>query len=422
MKKLVIFAVVVTLSIPLYAQQEERVKPYDVLVRSANIYLGLKPVEYDKAWNLLKQAVDNYPDALEAHYLMGIICSDRAQYREMMVHFRKFEELCSKEAMAADKKFQKRCEKDKMPEQIRNIRLSSLKKSFGEGVDNLKMADSIGRAEGAADDTTKAKRQKTIDALLAKARGVFEDCVILDDTVSIVWTNLGTVLNQQGNRDTAIVMYMKSYQLNPNDKDLLFALASTLYKQQEYGRAAKFYGEFAMKDTVNAEAALINQAMCYQAMKDDDSLIASLDRILKINPENPDIRYQRGVYYVRKASAKSLQDSSACLDSLSEVRPNDKSLEKAKADLTAYRLNFYNDALPDFKKAAEVAKSDADYWYWYGNAAYLSNKIEEARTAYEECVKIKDEHKECWCQLENIFAKLNIQAEFDKAKKKCDGL
>jgi tetratricopeptide (TPR) repeat protein len=415
-----ILALIATLALPLYGQQQARVLPYDVLLRSAIINLGLKPAEYDKAWNLLKQAVDNYPDALEAHYLMGTICSDRAQYKEMVEHFKTVEQICNKESMDADKKLKKRCEKDQMPEQMRNIRMSALKKSFSEGVANLKNADSIGRAlPTVTDDSLKAKQLVQVNVLLAKAKSVFEECLIIDDTVAIVWTNLGTVESKMNNSKAAVEYYLKSYQLNPKDKDLYFPLASALFQEKDYEKAAKFYGEYADEDSSGAEPALINQAMCFQAMKDDELLLGSLTKIMNINPKNADVAYQRGIYFIRKAA--SLQDSTLRLDSLSEIRPNDKALEKAKAELIADRVGFYEKALPDFKLAAEETQTDPEYWYWYGNAALLSNKVDEARTAYDKCVANKDDQKDCWCQLRTIYAKLNLLKEFEAAEKKCAG-
>ena len=134
MKRLCIF-VLITCWFAGVAAQQQQVQPYDALLRSVKIYLYVqKNKDYAKAEELLKTAIANYPDPLEAHFSLGNIYNDQAKYKEMMEQYNKFAEICAKAAENKDTKLQKRCEKDKMAEQIKDIRLSSLKKNFDDGV------------------------------------------------------------------------------------------------------------------------------------------------------------------------------------------------------------------------------------------------------------------------------------------------
>jgi tetratricopeptide (TPR) repeat protein len=307
-----------------------------------------------------------------------------------------------------------------MPKQIKDYSRSAFAKNFSDGVVQLKLADSLAReSRNLTDDTAKTQQQKLVNQLFDKANSLFAECLTIDDTVSGVYTNIGLVESAKGNSQGALDMYLKAHQLAPNDKELLFSLASTFSSLQQHDSAAHYFGIFADRDSLNREAALINQAMSYQAMNDERRLEATLDNIIKVNPQSAEILYQRGVLYIRQASAKALTDSTAILDSIAQQRPNDKAIEKAKADLLSYRRGLYEKAFPDFKTAAELTKTDSDYWYWFGTAAMLTDKMDDARTAYAKCVEVKPDNEDCWCQLALVYAKLKLQKEFDEASAKC---
>ncbi|MCX6831251.1 MAG: tetratricopeptide repeat protein [candidate division Zixibacteria bacterium] len=416
MKRLSILAYLICFATVTYAQQG--VPPYDVLMRSGKIYTQSK--DYVKAMELFSTAVKNYPDEPEARYWLGTLYHDRSNFKEMILQFRQFNEIYAKAKSSGDKKLIKTCEKDDMPKQIKDYSQSAFMKTFSDGVVQLKHADSLAReSRNLTDDTEKTQQQRLVNQLFDKANSLFAECLTIDDTVSGVYTNIGLVESKKGNNQGALDMYRKAHQLAPNDHQLLFSLASTFSSLQQNDSAALYFGAFADKDSLNREAALINQAMCYQAMNDEKRFEGSLDNIIKVNPQNAEILYQRGVLYVRQASAKVLTDSTALLDSIAQRRPNDEAIEKAKADLLSYRRGLYEKAFPDFKAAAELTKTDPDYWYWFGTTAMLTDKMDDARTAYAKCVEVKPDNQDCWCQLVLVYAKLKLQKEFDEASAKC---
>jgi tetratricopeptide (TPR) repeat protein len=415
MKRLVILAYLICFATATYAQQG--VLPYDVLIRSGKIYRGK---DIDKAFEFFSAAVKNYPDQPEAHYLLGTIYHDRSNFKEMLLQFDQFNEIYAKAKASGDKKLIKNCEKDDMPKEFNKLRLSAFAKDFTAGIMQWNLADSLARESShLTDDTAKTRQQMYVDQLFDKANSLFAECLTIVDTVSDVYNYIGMVESRKGNNQGALDMYRKAYQLAPNNYHLLFPLASASSSLKQYDSAAFYYGAFADKDSLNREVALINQAMCYQAMNDEKRFEGSLDNIIKVNPQNAEVLYQRGVLYIGQASAKTLTDSSVFLDSIAQKRPDDKAIEKAKADLLAYRLGLYAKAFPDFKAAAELTKTDSDYWYWYGTSAMLTDKIDDARVAYAKCVEVKPDNTDCWCQLALVYAKLKMQKEFEEATTKC---
>ncbi|TFH63901.1 MAG: tetratricopeptide repeat protein [Candidatus Zixiibacteriota bacterium] len=416
MKRLAIFAYLICFATVTYAQQG--VPPYDVLMRSGKIYTQSK--DYDKAMELFNTAVKNYPGEPEARYWLGTLYHDRSNFKEMIGQFHQFNEIYAKAKAEGNKKLIKNCEKDDMPKQIRDYSQSAFMKTFSDGVAQLKLADSLAReSRNLTEDTAKIRQEKLVNQLFDKANGLFAACLVIDDTVSGVYTNIGLVESKKGNSQGALDMYRKAHQLAPNDKELLFSMASTFSTLLQHDSAAFYFGAFADQDSLNREAALINQAMCYQAMDDEKRFEESLDKIIKVNPQNAEILYQRGVLYIRQASARALTDSTRILDSIAQLRPNDGAIEKAKADLLLHRRGLYEKAFPDFKAAAELIKTDSDYWYWYGTTAMLTDKMDDARTAYDKCVEVKPDNQDCWCQLALVYAKLKMQKEFEEASTKC---
>lgn len=421
MKRIIVGILVLCLAASGFAQPSKEVLPYDALIRSANIYLKMKDKDYDHVSKLLQTAIDNYPDPLEAHYLMGLIAAEQAEYIRMMDHFRKFESICSKEAMAAEKKLSKRCTKDNMAEQIQKTKDAELSRNFKEGVSNIRLADSVSHAaETSTEDSTKAKQADVLKQLLSKAEGLFNDCIVIDDTIPGIWTNLALIEKKLGNIDKAIGHYQRSYQLNPRDAMMVYDLASVYFDQKDYANAARYYGEFGDLDKANSEAAYINQAMAYQALNDYVSLEKALDKVLEANPANAEIRYQRGVMYVRNASAPELRDSATKLDSLLGIKPNDAALKKAKDELVAYRQSFNIKALADFKQASAANAKEPLYWYWYGNTAYFLEKQDESLEAYKKCVEADEKFSDCWCQLSLVYARKGMKIESEQAASKCN--
>lgn len=422
MKKIVVLIALLFLSASLFGQAQQReVLPYDALIRSAKIYLGQKDKDYDHVIELLNTAIDNYPDALEAHFYMGLIAAERAEYAKMMEHFRKFDEICSKEKRAADKKLDKRCDKDNMPKQIKDTKDAEFKRSFDHGVTQLRLADSVTKAmEVTTEDTTKAKQQEIKGKLLTKAQGLFNDCIIIDDTISGVWTNMALIEKKQNNIEKALEYYRRSYDLNPMDAMMVYDLASVYFEQKDYANSARFYGEFGDLDKNNAEVAYTNQALAYQMLKDNVKLGETLDKILTINPNNADIHYQRGVYYIMSASSQAFRDSAVRIDSMLTSKPNDAELKKAKDDMIKARNDFNAKAYADFKAATELNGNEPLYWYWYGVSAQFLDKPDESLTAYKQCVTVDANNKDCWCELSKAYIRKGMKAEAEQAEANCN--
>lgn len=426
---IITIALVLCLLIVLQAQDDRRLS-YGALLTSAKIYLGQKQKDYQAAMEKLTIAIEKDDFPVEAYYWLGLINSEKAQYDEMLANFSKFKELCAKAEEENEKKLRNRCHKDDMDEQIDIIILADWRTNFSEGVRDLKLADSLREvAKEIPEDSARQVMETGVEKFYSNAMEDFTVCTKLSQATDMeeldtlqykAWTNLAMVKSRLGDMEGAVETYRQSYEMNPDDPAMLPDLANSLYKLGRYGEAAEYYELMAEKDSLNAGWALTYAAICYQNTKERDKLKTTFDRILEVSPEDAQIHYQRGIFYIQEATSAELQDSISLLDSLADASPNDESLAQAKEDILQYRLSLYQRAMPDFRAAALTDSTDVDYQYWYGTSVYFSDDLEKAMEIYERCVELDENHKDCWCGLELIYARLKMQDKYDEAKAKCE--
>ena len=216
-------------------EQEERVQPADVYVKSAKIYLQDK--NFAKMEEMLRICLENYPDNYQAHRLMGTLWADKDEVDSMMAHFN----LARKYAgIKLDKRDQKSMD---------DIEQSKWLTSFNNGVSYITLADSLDEAANNAPEpaiqykksgevqygdstASKYKEQGTISQVpsekdissaqkdreraaqaLVLAGNAFRNCTIIRPTEFRGWFNYGMVFDRQ--RD-----YSKTAEIYRQGEDL----------------------------------------------------------------------------------------------------------------------------------------------------------------------------------------------------------
>lgn len=420
MKQLLAILLIVTLAAPVIAAGDEHALPYDALIRSAKIYLGQKQKDYESAKMRLREAVDNYENPIEAYYLLGLIHSEKAEYKEMIQVFSKFKEICTWAEENNDKNLKKRCQKDEMPQLIEDVIVEEWEKAFQDGLERLRYGDSLTtEVKHVTDDSAKASMERSIDKLFNSAKEEFEVCVMLDSTRYQAMSNLAIVENRLSNPEKAVELYERSLAMKPSDVEVISGLANTLFKLDRLEEAAGYFEEMAVEDTLNAVYAYTYALICYQKLQQRDKMKELLDKALEAAPNDDQLRLQRGLWYIQEAASQSLRDSLTTIDSMLTKRPNDKALKAAKQELTDYRIGFYDKALPDFKVASEIDPTLPEYRYWHATAALFADDVELAQKIYEECVQLDPSYTDCWCGLETVYARMKMQEKFEEAQAKC---
>jgi type IV pilus assembly protein PilF len=78
-------------------------------------------------------------------------------------------------------------------------------------------------------------------------------------TPAVAMTNSGTCLLKAGRRDDAEKMLRQALELNPNDGEALFQLASVLYEKGEYFKARAFMQRFESASQPRPDALLLGR-------------------------------------------------------------------------------------------------------------------------------------------------------------------
>lgn len=423
MKKLIIVLLIAAFSLPAFAQKDERVLPYDALIRSVKVYAGQRDKDWDRMIELLNQAIDNYPNPVEAYFFLGQIYADKGEYVKMMENFSKFHQVCDSARANNDKDLVKRCENDDMPQLIEDSKQSELSNRLDVGLRNLRQADSLGDiADTVSNDSLKADLENKVRRLLEFSEGAFNEALIISDTIPQVWNNLGIIQKKRGNPEEALSMYNRGYQLDSTRSLAVFDMATLHFDQGNYDESAYYYGRFAELDSLNAKVAYINQAMAYQASQNLEGLKNALDNVLKIDPNDADMRYQRGMYYIQRSNDQALRDSLALLDSMVQADPNNSEAQEKLDDMVERRENIIKQAIEDFQVATESNPADDIAWYWLGTSAFFVKDTELATKAYEKCVEVNENSKDCWCQLALIYTRAGQREKAEEANEKCESL
>ena len=88
----------------------------------------------------------------------------------------------------------------------------------------------------------------------AKAEDAYRDALRLDESLTSVYERLGNIYIDQGNLNSAIAVFTKLYELEPQNKTTLITLADLYYLRKDFGKAREF-GERAMKIDPNFSEA-----------------------------------------------------------------------------------------------------------------------------------------------------------------------
>ncbi len=422
MKRIIIALLIAALAIPILAQNKDQVLPYDVLVRSAKIYLGQRDKDFNAAEERLTEAVQNYDDPVEALFLLGLIYAEKAEYAKMVEAFDRFEEICAKAEEEKNKDVKKRCAKDDMPKQIEQTKQAELSKRWDVAQRNLRQADSLQAiADTATVDSTKTAYLDKVGKLLDFSEGAFNEALIIKDTAPL-WNNLGIIEKKRGNNEAALKKFERGYSLDSTRALAVFDMASIHFDLGHYDEAALYYGRFARLDSVNAKVAYINQAMAYQNSENTEGLKSALDNVLRIDPDDPEMRYQRGMYYIQRVNDNAFRDSIAMFDSITTASPKNADAKKQLDALVERRKGLLEEAIDDFEKATQINPSDDIAWYWLGSAAFFVENTELATKAYEKCVEANAKSKDCWCQLALIYTRAGQKQKAESANDKCETL
>lgn len=419
MKKIIIITFALLLITGSLATAQRRLD-YKGYVRSAKIYLGLTPKDYKKAAEMLEDAIKYYPDQppLEAHFILGTIYSDKKLYKEMRNEFDFVLNYCDS---TTDKDAKKECKSEKYAKNINKILGSDWIRVYNDGVNTLKRArEQDSTCNTYTDSLMKAECDSTKMGLYAQALQEFETATMIIPDSSQGWINLGLIYYSTDSTEQALEAYHQAIMINPEDLSLLSNLFSIYFNSGEYDSAVVYGKKMLTLDLENSSRAniLYNMAFAYNSLDMIDSGIASLKKVIEINPEDPDALYNLGAFMIRSSSKISAQISG--LDSLQNLPGAEPKKYKSEIDsLGAIRKELFKEAAGYFEKVVKIQPDNQDAMDWLGKGYFFLEQWDKSKDAYEKLVKLNPDDEEAWCQLVLLYLKENNPEKLKAAKEHC---
>lgn len=423
MRTVIVILLVLTLAVPASARLT-----YDALVRSAKVYLGQVPKDFESAQARLQEATEKFQNKqpLEAYMLLGSLHAEKGRYKEMNVNFDSALAICDD---PQDKKVKERCEKSNIQTNIHNIRLSEWIGQFNDGAQIVGDASDMKgeRAElaaelqeltdaGDADEDEIADLQDEIDGIEEDIKTSYRDALVMFVNATDIspdsaqgWINMGISFYNLGIKDSAILAYEKAAEYHPANFDLLSNMATIHFELQDWNACERTFSRMVVLEPDNV-GVLKNHSMILRQLEMKDSARVMMDRVLELNPNDTEIRRQRGFDEVYKGADLN--------STMLELRNQDGEVDAAEIDsLTKIRNEAYNQVIEDFTVVTTNDPSDFDAWYYLGLSHRLLEQDVEAIFAFENAVEVIHDSKDIWEQLAVLYLKIGDRQKSDEAMK-----
>ncbi|HRQ45257.1 MAG TPA: tetratricopeptide repeat protein, partial [Candidatus Goldiibacteriota bacterium] len=111
--------------------------------------------------------------------------------------------------------------------------------------------------------------------------------------------HIGYIYAEQKRLPEAITMFEKLLAENPDNEEYYLLLAASYADNKQYDKAADVY-KSGLEKFADSEKLNFNLGYVYDKMKDYDRAMAAFERIIKINPKNPDPYNYIGYTYAER--------------------------------------------------------------------------------------------------------------------------
>ncbi|MCH7678764.1 tetratricopeptide repeat protein [candidate division KSB1 bacterium] len=331
-------------------------------ITSAKIYIQKR--NWQKAIELLEQAVVTHPNNPEGHFLLGQAYGDQSRYREMKKQFG--------ESLGISPKFQ-----PAILQTIENHWITLYNKGIKAQNDrNFKLAENL-----------------------------LKTAILIDPSKREAYNTLAANYIEANQPRQALLIYEKLLKETPDDINLLIATGNLFYIQKRFDDVVK-----VLKKVLEIEPdhrdAMANLALSYDSLGKTDEALTAYQKAVKANPLDKDLIFLLGVHhYNRSHFTKAIElfkqvlelspgefestsnIGNAYLSIAEDLRTKIKSL--ANSTLTAGEIQqlkteailTYMKVIPYFKKALEMQPHHPTLWINLGVAYVNSGENEKGQEA-----------------------------------------
>lgn len=331
-------------------------------ITSAKIYIQKR--NWQKAIELLEQAVVTHPNNPEGHFLLGQAYGDQSRYREMKKQFG--------ESLGISPKFQ-----PAILQTIENHWITLYNKGIKAQNDrNFKLAENL-----------------------------LKTAILIDPSKREAYNTLAANYIEANQPRQALLIYEKLLKETPDDINLLIATGNLFYIQKRFDDVVR-----VLKKVLEIEPdhrdAMANLALSYDSLGKTDEALTAYQKAVKANPLDKDLIFLLGVHhYNRSHFTKAIElfkqvlelspgefestsnIGNAYLSIAEDLRTKIKSL--ANSTLTAGEIQqlkteailTYMKVIPYFKKALEMQPHHPTLWINLGVAYVNSGENEKGQEA-----------------------------------------
>jgi len=331
-------------------------------ITSAKIYIQKR--NWQKAIELLEQAVVTHPNNPEGHFLLGQAYGDQSRYREMKKQFG--------ESLGISPKFQ-----PAILQTIENHWITLYNKGIKAQNDrNFKLAENL-----------------------------LKTAILIDPSKREAYNTLAANYIEANQPRQALLIYEKLLKETPDDINLLIATGNLFYIQKRFDDVVR-----VLKKVLEIEPdhrdAMANLALSYDSLGKTDEALTAYQKAVKANPLDKDLIFLLGVHhYNRSHFTKAIElfkqvlelspgefestsnIGNAYLSIAENLRAKIKSL--ANSTLTAGEIQqlkteailTYMKVIPYFKKALEMQPHHPTLWINLGVAYVNSGENEKGQEA-----------------------------------------
>jgi tetratricopeptide (TPR) repeat protein len=332
-------------------------------ISSAKIYIQKR--NWQKAIELLEQAVVAHPNNPEAHFLLGKAYGDRSRFKDMKKQFG--------ESLRISMKFQ---------QEILNEIENHWIHHYSKGI----------------------KAQSGQDFKLAEK--LLKTAILIDPTKKEAYHKLADNYVETNQPKKALLIYENLLKESPNDINLLLAAGNLLYNQKRFEDVAR-----VLKKVLEIEPdhrdALANLALSYDAMGKSAEAFTIYQQAVEANPRDKDLIFLLGVHYyngnhftkaielferVLELSPGEFESTSnignAYLSIAEDLRAKIKSSVNGPSSareiqqLKTEAILAYNKVIPYFEKALEMQPNHPVLWRNLGVAYINTGESEKGRQAF----------------------------------------
>ncbi len=332
-------------------------------ISSAKIHIQNR--DWQKAIELLEQAVVAHPTNPEAHFLLGKAYGDKSRFKDMKKQFG--------ESLKISTKFQQ-----EIFDEIEKHWINH----YSKGI----------------------KAQNGRDFKLAEK--LLKTAILIDWTKKEAYHKLAANYVETNQPKKALLIYENLLKESPNDLNMLMAAGNLFYKQKRYEDVVR-----VLKQVLEIEPdhrdALANLALSYDSMGKSAEAFTIYQKVVAANPLDKDLIFLLGVHqYNRNHFTKAIElfervlelspgefestsnIGNAYLSIAEDLRAKIKSSVKGPAtareiqQLKTEAILAYNKVIPYFEKALEMQPNHPLLWRNLGVAYINTGESEKGRQAF----------------------------------------